>query len=60
MWRYVLGFIFILVGPFLSYPHFVAGDTAGAWGRLLSPGSLIFLAAGLILFIWGIMKMMND
>ena len=60
MWRYVLGFLFMLVGPFLSYPYFAVGDTTGGWNRLLSPGSLILLAVGLILFIWGFIKVMNE
>ena len=59
MWRYVLGFVFMLVGPFLSYPYFIAGDTTGGWNRLLSPVSLILFAVGLILFIWGFIKMMK-
>tara|TARA_Y100000768_G_C23887667_1_gene638475 strand:+ start:472 stop:624 length:153 start_codon:yes stop_codon:yes gene_type:complete len=50
----------MLVGPFLSYPFFAVGDTTGGWNRLLSPGSLILFVVGLILFIWGFIKMMNE
>jgi len=61
MWQIIIGFILILIIPlFLSYPYFIAGDTAGAVSRITSLGSIILIIIGIIFVIWGIKKLMDE